>query len=74
MAVAVVWVEAPATGPFLLLSTAEFVVLVTGESMVSGNLLAMMEVLEVGGSAGATPFTSTGAEGSWGSGGTSDSG
>ncbi len=74
MAVAGDWLDVPTTGPFLLGSSTELVEPVTGESRQSGNLSVTMEVLDVGGSAGATPFTSTGPEGSGGSGVISGSG
>lgn len=54
------WLEEP----FLPRSRPEFVETLTGESTVSGNLSVTMEVLEAGCSAGVTPFTSTGSEGS----------
>lgn len=74
MAVAGDWLDVPAAGTFLLRSGPEIVDPVTGWSTASGNLSVIMEVLDVGGSAGAIPFTSTGGEGSWGSGAISGSG
>lgn len=57
----------PDAGTFLLRSTSEFVEFGTAESTKSATLWATMEVLDVGGSAGATPFTIEGVDGSWGS-------
>lgn len=56
--------DAPAAGPFLLTSSPELVEPVTVDSRESGGPSVTSEVFDVGGSAGATPFTSTGVEAS----------
>lgn len=56
------------TGRFLFRSSPEFVKPETDESTVSGNLSVTTDFVGVGTSAGATPFTNGGAEGSCGSG------
>ena len=61
LAVAGDWLD---VGTFLCRSRPVLAEPVMGESTVSGNPSATMDVLDVGGSAGATPFTSTGADGS----------
>lgn len=58
------WLDVLAAGAFLSKSCPEYVEPVTGESTLSGSLSAIMEVLDAGGSADTTPFTSTGADGS----------
>lgn len=58
----------PATELFLLMSSAEFVETVTGESPVSGKVSVTVGVSGLVSSAEASPFTIEGAEGSGGSG------
>lgn len=68
------WLDASTTGCFLFRSSPEFVEPETEELTVSGNLSVTTDIVGVGTSAGATPFTSGGAESSCSSGLTSGSG
>lgn len=74
MAVAVDWLDVAAPGPTLLRFGPVVMELVTGESTVSGKVWANVEVLVVGDSPGAMPFTTTGTGSSFSTAVTSGSG
>lgn len=59
LAVAGNWLDVSAAGPFILGSRPDPLI---EASTASGNLSVIVAVLDVGGSAGASPFTSAGGE------------